>query len=65
MVAVVLQLNVVDLLVPSMHNKSMHIHCNNTPSVAWLTKMATKAAKPDAAHRVVWYFANKCCIPPL
>ncbi len=49
----VLQLNVVEPLVSSMHHKSMQIHSDNTPSVAWLTKMATKTANSDAAHRLV------------
>jgi hypothetical protein len=31
----------------------MQIHNNNTPSVAWLTKMANKTANSDAAHRLV------------
>jgi hypothetical protein len=53
MAAVVLQLNVLETLVPSMHHKSTHIHSDNTPSVAWLTKMATKTANSDAAHRLV------------
>ncbi len=47
MAAVVLHLNVIEPLVPSMHHKSMQIHSDNTPSVAWLTKMATKTANPD------------------
>ena len=49
----VLQLNVLEPLVPTMHHKSTHIHSDNTPSVAWLTKMATKTANSDAAHRLV------------
>jgi hypothetical protein len=53
MAAVVLQLNVLETLVPSMHHTLTHIHSNNTPSVAWLTKMATKTANSDAAHRLV------------
>ena len=53
MAAVVLHLNVLEPLVPSMHHKSMQIHSDNTPSVAWLTKMATKTANSDAAHRLV------------
>jgi hypothetical protein len=53
MAAVVLQLNVLERLVPSMHHKLMHTHGNNTPSIAWLTKMATKTADSDAAHRLV------------
>jgi hypothetical protein len=53
MAAVVFHLNVLEPLVPSMHHKSTHIHSDNTPSVAWLTKMATKTAKSDAAHHLV------------
>ena len=53
MAAVVLYLNVFEPLVPSMHHKSMQIHSNHTPSVAWLTEMATKTANSDAAHRLV------------
>jgi hypothetical protein len=45
--------NVLEPLVPSLHHKSMQIHSDNTPSVAWLTKMATKTANSDAAHRLV------------
>ncbi|KAI2491431.1 adenylate kinase [Fragilaria crotonensis] len=29
------------------------VHSDNTPSVAWVTKMATKTAQSDAAHRLV------------
>jgi hypothetical protein len=36
-----------------MHHTSMQIHSDNTPSVAWLTKMATKTANSEAAHRLV------------
>jgi hypothetical protein len=53
MAAVVLQLNVLEPLVATMRHKSVHIHSDNTPSVAWWTKMATKTAKSDAAHRLV------------
>jgi hypothetical protein len=53
MAAVVLQVNVLEPLVPLMHQKSMSIHSDNTPSVAWLTKMAIKTANSDAAHRLV------------
>ena len=49
----VLQLNVSETLVPLMHHKLMHIPSKNTPSVAWLTKMATKTANSNAAHRLV------------
>ncbi len=49
----VLQLNVLEPLVPSMHHKSMQIHSDNTRSVAWLNKMATKTANSDAAHRLI------------
>ena len=48
--AVVVQLNVLETLVSSMHHKSTHIHSDNTPSVAWLTEMTTKTATSDAAH---------------
>jgi hypothetical protein len=50
---VVLHLNILEPLVPSMHHKSMQIHSNHNPSVAWLTKMATQTANSDAAHRLV------------
>ena len=53
MAAVVLQLNVLEPLVATMRHKSVQIHSDNTPSVAWWTKMATKTAKSDAAHRLV------------
>jgi hypothetical protein len=53
MAKVVLQLNVLEPLVPSMHHKSTHIQSNIILRVAWLTKMATKTANLDAAHRLV------------
>jgi hypothetical protein len=54
MAAVLLQFNVLlEPLVPSMNHKLMQIHRDNTPSVAWLTRMATKTANSDAAHRLV------------
>ena len=53
MAAVVLQLNVLESLVPTMYHKSAHVHSDNTPSVAWWTKMATKTANSNAAHRLV------------
>jgi hypothetical protein len=53
MAAVVLQLNVLEPLVATMRHKSVQIHSDNTPSVAWWSKMATKTAKSDAAHRLV------------
>jgi hypothetical protein len=36
-----------------MHHKSTHIQSNIILRVAWLTKMATKTANLDAAHRLV------------
>jgi hypothetical protein len=53
MAPVVLQLSALEPLVPSKHHKLMQIHSNNTPSLAWLTKMATKTANSDAAHHLV------------
>ena len=53
MVAAVLQLRVVEPLVPTMHHKLVHIYSNNTPSMAWWTKMAAKTAKSDAAHCLI------------
>jgi hypothetical protein len=53
MAAVVLHLIVLEPLVPSVHHKLMQIHRDNTLSVAWLTKMATKTVNSDAAHRLV------------
>jgi hypothetical protein len=54
MVAAVLQLSVMEPLVPTMmHNKLVHIYSNNTPSMAWWTKMAAKTAKSDAAHCLI------------
>ena len=49
----VFQLNVLEPLLPSMQHKLTHIHSNNTPSVAWLTRMATKTSNLDSAHRLV------------
>ena len=48
MATVVLQSNDLTPHVSSMHHKSTHIHSDNTPSVAWMTKMATKTANSDA-----------------
>ena len=53
MAAVVLHLNTLECLAPTLRHKHVFVHSDNTPSVAWLTKMATKSAKSDAAHRLV------------
>jgi hypothetical protein len=53
MAAVVLHLNTLECIAPSLRHKHVFVHSDNTPSVAWLTKMATKTAKSDAAHRLV------------
>jgi hypothetical protein len=53
MAAVLLQLNALEPLVPSMHHKLTHIHSHNTPSISWLTKMVTKTANSDAAHCLI------------
>jgi hypothetical protein len=52
MAAVLIQQSVLDSLV-SMRHKAALIHSNNTPSVSWVTKMATKAATSNAAHRLL------------
>ena len=48
MAAMVLHFNVLEPMVPS-----IQIHSNNTPSLAWLTKMVTKTANSDAAQGLV------------
>ncbi len=53
MAAVVLHLNTLECLAPILRHKHVFVHSDYTPSVAWLTKMATKSAKSDAAHRLV------------
>ncbi|KAI2511269.1 adenylate kinase [Fragilaria crotonensis] len=53
MAAVVLHLSVLESVVPSLRHKHIFVHSDNTPSVAWVTKMATKTAQSDAAHRLV------------
>ena len=53
MAAILLQVNVLEALGVTLHHKSLHIHSDNTPSVAWCTKMATKTANSDAAHRLI------------
>ena len=64
MAAVVLQLNVLEPLVPLLHHKLMQIHSNNTPSVAWLTKMGKTTANSDAAHRLVRGYATYVAFRP-
>jgi hypothetical protein len=51
--AVVLQLNVLEPLVPSMLHKLTHVHSQNALSTVWLTKMATKIANSNATHHLV------------
>ena len=51
--AVVLHLNTLESVAPSLRHKHILVHSDNTPSVAWVTKMATKTAKSDAAHRLI------------
>ena len=53
MAAIVLHLNTLECLAPTLRHKQVFVHSDNTPSVAWLTKMATKSAKSDAVHRLV------------
>ncbi|KAI2506221.1 hypothetical protein MHU86_8256 [Fragilaria crotonensis] len=53
MAAVVLHLSVLENVVPSLRHLHIFVHSDNTPSVAWVTKMATKTAQSDAAHRLV------------
>jgi hypothetical protein len=53
LVAAVLQLSVVEPLVPTMHQKLVHFYSNNTPSMARWTKMAAKTANADAAHCLI------------
>ena len=52
MAAVLIQQSVLDSLVPMRHKAAL-IHSDNTPSVSWVTKMATKAATSNAAHRLL------------
>jgi hypothetical protein len=53
MAAVVLHLSTLELIAPTLRHKHIFVHSDNTPSVAWVTKMATKTAKSDAAHRLI------------
>jgi hypothetical protein len=50
MAAVVLHLSTLESVVPSLWHNHIFVHSDNTPSVAWVTKMATKTAQFDAAH---------------
>ena len=53
MAAVVLHLNTLETVAPTLRHKHICVHSDNTPSVAWVTKMATKTAKSHAAHRLI------------
>jgi hypothetical protein len=53
MAAVVLHLSTLESVVPSLRHKHIFVHSDNTQSVAWVTKIVTKTAKSDAAHRLV------------
>ncbi len=53
MAAVVLHLSTLESVVPSLRHKHIFVHSDNTPSVAWVTKMATKTTQSDAAHRLI------------
>ena len=53
MAAVVLHLGVLEVVAPSLRHKHIFVHSDNTPSVAWVTKMATKTATSHAAHRLI------------
>jgi hypothetical protein len=62
MAAVVLHLSVLENVVPSLRHLHIFVHSDNTPSVAWVTKMATKTAQSDAAHRLVRGLALRQCM---
>lgn len=53
MAAVVLHLSSLEAITHSLRHKYIVVHSDNTPSVAWVTKMATKTANSDAAHRLI------------
>ena len=54
MAAVVLHLGVLEVVAPSLrHKEHVFVHSDNTPSVAWVTKIATKTATLHAAHRLI------------
>ena len=53
MAAVVLHLSTLEFIAPTLRHKHIFVHSDNTSSVAWVTKMATKTAKSDAAHRLL------------
>ena len=53
MAAVVLHLSTLESVVPTLRHRHVFVHSDNTPSVAWVTKMATKTATSDAAHRLI------------
>ena len=53
MAAVVLHFSTLESVAPTLRHKHVFVYSDNSPSVAWVTKMATKTAKSDAAHRLV------------
>ena len=53
MAAVVLNLGVLEVVAPSLRRKHIFVHSDNTTSVTWNTKMATKTVTSYAAHRLI------------
>lgn len=53
MAAVLLHLSTLESITSTLRHKHIFVHSDNTPSVAWVTKMATKTATSDAAHRLI------------
>jgi hypothetical protein len=52
MAGVVLHQLVLERLVDLRHNRSV-IHCDNTPSVSWSTRMSARGKFPTVAHRLL------------
>ena len=42
-----------EVVAPTLRHKHIFVHSDNTPSVAWVTKMTTKTATLHAAHRLI------------
>ena len=53
MAVVELHLGVLEVVAPTLRHKHIFVHCDNTPSVAWVAKMATKTATLHAALRLI------------
>ena len=52
MAAILLVWHTLECIVPSLRDKHIIIYSDNTPSVAWTTKMASKRSKVAGNHRI-------------